>query len=62
MGRASGLNRYPVSRHPKALIHTWLAWQRNPGQPMGQAITAQPLDRNEALARAFVAWLNALFG
>lgn len=55
------LNRYPLVHHPKALIHTWLAWQRNPGQPMGLAITAQTLDRNEALAQSFVNWLNALF-
>lgn len=56
------LNRYPLVHRPKALIHTWLAWQRNPGQPMGQAITAHTLGRNEATAQSFVNWLNALFG
>jgi hypothetical protein len=56
------LHRYALVHHQKALIHTWLAWQRNPGQPMGQAITAQTLNHNESLARSFVDWLNALFG
>lgn len=56
------LNRYPLAHHPKALIHTWLAWQRNPGQPMGQAITAHTLGRNEATAQSFANWLNTLFG
>jgi len=55
------LHRYALVHHQKALVHTWLAWQRNPGQPMGQAITAQALNHNEALARSFVDWLNALF-
>lgn len=56
------LHRYALIHHQKALIHTWLAWQRNPGQPMGQAITAHTLGRNEATAQSFVNWLNALFG
>ena len=56
------LHRYALVHHQKALIHTWLAWQRTPGQPMGQAITAQTLNHNQSLARSFVHWLNALFG
>jgi hypothetical protein len=36
----AGLNRYISIHHPKALIHTWLAWQEKPGMPTGQAITA----------------------
>jgi hypothetical protein len=56
-----GLNRYKLSHRPKALIHTWLAWQENPGMPLGQAITAQGLQHNQALAQCFVAWLQRLF-
>ena len=55
------LNRYTLIHHPKAFIHTWLAWQKVPGQPMGQAITAHALNHNEALAQSFVEWLKALF-
>ncbi len=56
-----GLNHYQMIHHPKAFIHTWLAWQANPGQPMGLAITAQVLHHNETLAMAFVNWLRRLF-
>lgn len=57
----TGLNRYTLIQHPKALIHTWLAWQQTPGMPMGQAITAQVLNYNSQLAIIFVEWLKRLF-
>ncbi len=47
--------------HAKAFIHTWLAWQEEPGRPMGTAITATYLDHNTDLCLRFVAWLNLLF-
>ena len=46
----------------KAEIHTWLAWQEEPGTPMGQAITKQYLDTNKELAKKFIGWLDNLFG
>jgi len=55
------LNRYTPIHHPKALIHTWLAWQETPGMPMGQAITAQVLSYNAEIANKFVEWLKRLF-
>jgi hypothetical protein len=58
---SEGLNKYSLSHHQKAFIHTWLAWQETPGVPMGQAITAQVLDHNHPLAQAFAKWLNLLF-
>ncbi len=58
---SEGLNKYSLTHHQKAFIHTWLAWQKTPGQPMGQAITAQVLSHNQPLAQAFVNWLNLLF-
>jgi hypothetical protein len=57
----SQLNRYTIAHRPKALIHTWLAWQETPGMPMGQAITAQALQYNSPLARRFIEWLKLLF-
>lgn len=50
----------PVHR-PKALIYTWLAWQDEPGRPMGVAIKARMLDHNSELCQRFVSWLNLLF-
>lgn len=55
------LNRYAILHHPKAYIHTWLAWQEMPGRPMGQAIMAHVLMHDSPLAITFVTWLNRLF-
>jgi hypothetical protein len=57
----SNQNRYPITHHPKALIHTWLAWQEFPGMPMGQAITARALTHESNLSNLFVAWIKRLF-
>lgn len=54
------LHRYSVPHRAKAFIHTWLAWQKIPGQPMGQAIT-ESLQYNRPLALVFVKWLYRLF-
>ena len=36
--------RFVDNDEPKALIHTWLAWQAEPGRPYGTAIAARFLD------------------
>lgn len=46
---------------PKAVIHTWLAWQEEPGLPYGTAITARFLDPDLAQADVLVSWLKRLF-
>ncbi|MFB2917646.1 DUF3226 domain-containing protein [Aerosakkonema funiforme] len=56
-----GINCYSLVHRPKALIHTWLAWQETPGMPMGQAITARVLRHESAIAIAFLEWLKHLF-
>ena len=45
----------------KAQIHTWLAWQEEPGKPMGTAITARYLDANAPHAQSLIAWIRKLF-
>ncbi|WP_020506335.1 DUF3226 domain-containing protein [Lamprocystis purpurea] len=45
----------------KAHIHTWLAWQKEPGQPFGTAIRAATFAHDAAAARRFVAWMERLF-
>jgi hypothetical protein len=55
------LNCYTPIHRPKALIHTWLAWQHTPGMPMGQALTARVLSCDSEIAIAFVNWLKHLF-
>lgn len=45
----------------KAEVHTWLAWQDEPGTPLGLAITRTYFDANVDLAQRFVGWLRHLF-
>jgi hypothetical protein len=45
----------------KAVIHTYLAWQDEPGYPLGKAITSQALRPNTEIAIKFTNWLTALF-
>jgi hypothetical protein len=55
------LRRFSENDEPKALIHTWLAWQAEPGRPFGQAITARFLDPNVPEAQKLLDWLYELF-
>jgi len=48
-------------KKPKALIHSWLALQEEPGKPFGQAISARYLDPNLPAANTFASWLRRTF-
>lgn len=45
----------------KAVLHSWLAWQREPGVPYGTAINAKFFDHDSQEAIAFLRWLSGLF-
>jgi len=45
----------------KAVIHTYLSWQDEPGRPLGQSITSKVLQPNKESAQSFVNWLSKLF-
>ena len=45
----------------KAVVHCWLAWQKDPGVPFGTAINAKFLGCDSPEARAFVRWLRDLY-
>ena len=53
--------RFPSTQMAKAYIHTWLAWQKESGKPMGQAITARYLDADAPHAQQLIAWIRKLF-
>lgn len=53
--------RFSQLAEPKAIIHTWLAWQEEPGRPLGTAITARYLDPGLPGADVLVTWLKRLF-
>lgn len=58
---AEGIQRYKQVHRSKAKIHTFLAWQDEPGKPIGQAITTRILNPDAEEAKAFIGWLNKLY-
>lgn len=53
--------RFSDAHYSKVLMHSWLAWQEEPGKPYGQAITARYLDPTLPLGQTFAAWLRKMF-
>jgi len=45
----------------KAVVHTYLAWQDEPGRPLGQSITTKALEPSKESASIFATWLKTLF-
>ena len=45
----------------KAVLHAWLAWQRDPGLPYGTAIKARFFREDSEAAQRFVAWFRRVF-
>jgi hypothetical protein len=52
---------FPEIHLAKVHLHTWLAWQEEPGTPIGLAITKRYFDANLPEAQRFIAWLRRLF-
>ncbi|MDI9357859.1 MAG: hypothetical protein QM528_02800, partial [Phycisphaerales bacterium] len=55
------LNKYKSQDRPKALIHSWLAWQEAPGAPMGLAIKKKYLTNQDETCNKLIAWLKDTF-
>jgi len=53
--------RFKDVHESKARIHTWLAWQEEPGKPMGQAITARYLDADVPHVQQLLNWIRKMF-
>lgn len=56
-----GINRYSNIHRSKAFMHTWLAWQEDPGTPMGLAITKKYLSTNPQICNSFLEWIKRLY-
>lgn len=57
----AGLRKFTDTGVMKANIHTWLAWQEEPGKPIGQAITKKYLDAEAEHAKLLIDWIRQLF-
>lgn len=55
------LQKYSEVHRSKAKIHTYLSWSKEPGKPLGQAITAHVLNPEAEIAQLFVEWLKKVF-
>jgi hypothetical protein len=53
--------RFIAAHFTKALIHTWLAWQDDPGTPFGLAITKRYFDSDVPHVQGLLDWLSRLF-
>jgi hypothetical protein len=52
--------RFKESYLSKAQVHTWLAWQEEPGTRMGQTFKKKYLDPGHPQVMAFVDWIKRL--
>lgn len=52
--------RFKETYLSKAYVHTWLAWQEEPGTRMGETFKKRYLDPNHPQAIAFVNWIRRL--
>lgn len=55
------LNRYTPAHKSKAVIHSWLAVQENPGTPMGLSITKRYLTTNHDNCSQLIHWIRNTF-
>ena len=51
----------PEKAMQKAYIHTYLAWQQEPGKPISQAINANYFNPKLQAAKPFLKWLKLVF-
>jgi len=56
-----GQRRFKDPAESKAIIHTWLAWQKEPGLPFGTAIKARFLDPDVPEVEVLVSWIEKLY-
>lgn len=61
IAKEKDLCTFKSSHLSKAVIHTYLAWQDEPGRPLGQAITAHALRPDTPTAELFAQWLRTFF-
>ena len=52
---------FPDVDRQKAVLHTWLAWQKEPGRPYGTAIKARYFRDDSPSVLAFVDWYQRVF-
>ena len=52
---------FPDKSSDKAVLHTWLAWQEQPGRPYGMAIKLRYFRDDSETAKRFLTWFSRVF-
>ncbi len=55
------VTHYISNHHHKALVHTFLAWVEEPGNPMGTSVDKKCWNINTKLVNDFIEWLTKVF-
>lgn len=53
--------RFKPVKKQKALLHTWLAWQEEPGKPFGTALESGYFDAHTSAVQPFLDWMKNTF-
>lgn len=53
--------RFKKQHKSKAIVHTWLAWQDNPGSPIGSSVQRTTIVINKPVIDNFKTWLTSLY-
>ncbi len=61
IAKESEITTFKDVHYSKAMVHTYLAWQDEPGCQLGLAIKTKKLIADNELANNFANWLKALF-
>jgi hypothetical protein len=61
LAQRRGVCTFKAAHLSKAIVHTYLAWQDEPGLPLGLSITNQSLKPDTRTAQEFTNWLTRLF-
>ena len=59
--KADNLQLFADIKKQKALLHTWLAWQKEPGKPFGVAAQSGYFNTSAPLLIDFEKWFSATF-
>ena len=58
---AESFCEFTETKKRKALLHTYLAWKKTPGLPMGTAVNANYFDLTSHYADGFIKWFQTTF-
>ena len=53
--------QFSISKQQKAVLHTWLAWQKEPGKSLGAAVKAGYFNIHAPIVQPFLTWFSKTF-